>query len=145
MDDWALCTCGLEHGAVGTIEVSRVAAGREQASTIEIYGDRGSLAVDFAKPKEAALFQTSTGKWLPADEARNVSLQVGPQLFGEAESFMDMLIAAHASSIEDFLRSMQQGSSNPIDYAWATKSQAILEAAYQSALSHGDRVVPGPR
>ncbi|MCC6192139.1 MAG: Gfo/Idh/MocA family oxidoreductase [Anaerolineales bacterium] len=140
VDDWALCTLGLQQGAVGTIEVSRVAAGREQASMIEIYGERGSLAVDFAKPGEAALYQTQTGRWTSAEEAPNPSLHVGPQLFREATTFMQALVAAHVSSIEDFLRLVKEGPASSMDFAWAMKNQAVLEAAYQSPVNVGRRI-----
>ncbi|MEC4018711.1 Gfo/Idh/MocA family protein [Streptomyces sp. H27-D2] len=52
VDDAALFTGRLESGALAAFEVSRVAAGRKNALTIELNGDRGSLSFDLERLNE---------------------------------------------------------------------------------------------
>ena len=46
MEDAAWATLQTHGGAVASLEVSRVAAGRKNGFQIEVYGSRGSLAFD---------------------------------------------------------------------------------------------------
>jgi predicted dehydrogenase len=141
VDDWAVCTLGLEQGGVGIIEVSRVAAGREQSTSIEIYGEKGSLAVDFIKPQEARIFQTKVGVWkLVENNKVGNEYQLAQRFFRNATSLMDYGFAAHFASVEDFLLSIKQKQSNPIDFCSALKNQKVLEAAYKSSTTDGMRI-----
>jgi len=42
VDDWMVATIELNSGAVGVIEVTRMAAGASQASGFEVYGSQGA-------------------------------------------------------------------------------------------------------
>ncbi|UVJ41503.1 Gfo/Idh/MocA family protein [Arthrobacter sp. CJ23] len=46
VDDAAWATLTLAGGAIASVEVSRMATGRKNALTLEIYGDKGSLLFD---------------------------------------------------------------------------------------------------
>ncbi|NJQ02908.1 Gfo/Idh/MocA family protein [Streptomyces zingiberis] len=52
VDDAALFTGRLESGALASFEATRVAAGRKNALTIEVNGERGSLAFDLERLNE---------------------------------------------------------------------------------------------
>ncbi len=52
VDDAAWARLETGSGAVVSLEVSRVAAGRKNAFTIEVYGSRGSLAFDLERLNE---------------------------------------------------------------------------------------------
>ncbi|GGC94111.1 dehydrogenase [Tersicoccus solisilvae] len=52
VDDAAWATLSLAGGAVASVEVSRVALGRKNALTIEVYGSEGSLAFDLERLNE---------------------------------------------------------------------------------------------
>ncbi|MET7640098.1 Gfo/Idh/MocA family oxidoreductase [Streptomyces sp. NPDC005438] len=52
VDDAAQFTARLEGGALASVEVSRVAAGRKNALTVELYGDRGALTFDLERLNE---------------------------------------------------------------------------------------------
>jgi predicted dehydrogenase len=121
--------------------VSRVAAGREQSTSIEIYGEKGSLAVDFIKPQEARIFQTKVGVWkLVENNKVGNEYQLAQRFFRNATSLMDYGFAAHFASVEDFLLSIKQKQSNPIDFCSALKNQKVLEAAYKSSTTDGMRI-----
>ena len=55
VDDAAWARLETGSGAVVSLEVSRVAAGRKNAFTIEVYGSRGSLAFDLERLNELVL------------------------------------------------------------------------------------------
>ncbi len=52
VDDAAWATLETESGTVASFEVSRMATGRKNGLTIEIYGDRGSISFDLQRLNE---------------------------------------------------------------------------------------------
>src|SRR6478735_12224452 len=52
VDDAAWATLTLAAGAIASVEVSRVATGRKNSLTLEIYGDKGALLFDLEKLNE---------------------------------------------------------------------------------------------
>lgn len=57
VDDAAWATCVLSSGAVASIEVSRVAAGRKNGLSIEVYGSRGALSFDLERLNELGVHE----------------------------------------------------------------------------------------
>jgi predicted dehydrogenase len=56
VDDAALSLVRFEHGAVGSIEATRFAAGRRNYNRFEINGSRGSLAFNLERMNELELY-----------------------------------------------------------------------------------------
>jgi predicted dehydrogenase len=52
VDDAVWATLSFESGAIGSLEVSRVATGRKNALTIELYGSLGALRFDLEEINE---------------------------------------------------------------------------------------------
>jgi predicted dehydrogenase len=52
VDDAAWATLELASGVVASVEVSRMATGRKNGLSIEVYGDRGSLSFDLERLNE---------------------------------------------------------------------------------------------
>lgn len=52
VDDAAWATLGTASGAVASVEVSRMATGRKNGLTLEVYGDRGALSFDLERLNE---------------------------------------------------------------------------------------------
>jgi predicted dehydrogenase len=52
VDDAAWATLRTESGTVASVEVSRMASGRKNGLTIEVYGDRGSISFDLQRLNE---------------------------------------------------------------------------------------------
>jgi|GEM_PF-221017 len=144
VDDWAICMLGTTSDACGTLEVSRVAGGWHQYSVLEVFGEKGSLAVDFTQPNHARIFLPDAREWKVINERLEKDrLPMASKLFQESRSFMDSMFAAHLASIEDILRSLQQKKPTTIDFTNGMRDQAILEAAYQSSISEGVRIFIG--
>ena len=58
-DDQAHCLVRFASGAIGTLETSRVAAGRKMGLAFEINGSRGSVVFDQERMSEIHLYSTS--------------------------------------------------------------------------------------
>jgi predicted dehydrogenase len=141
VDDWGVCTLGMANGAVGTLEATRLGAGRRQNLSFEIFGEKGSLAMDLSHPGQASIYRLDKAEWQPCVPYQNgKEKMVAEGYFEHATSLQDFIFAAHLASIEDFLISIQQNKPGPIDFPSALINQAILEAAYQSASAEGVRI-----
>ncbi|MET3720524.1 putative dehydrogenase [Arthrobacter sp. UYEF21] len=60
VDDAAWATLSLASGAIASVEVSRVATGRKNSLTLEIYGDKGTILFDLENLNELNL-----ASWMP--------------------------------------------------------------------------------
>ena len=56
VDDWALCTIGLENGAQGCIEVTRLSGGLGNSTRMEVFGSQGSVVFDIDHPLRCAYY-----------------------------------------------------------------------------------------
>ncbi|MCD6356922.1 MAG: Gfo/Idh/MocA family oxidoreductase, partial [Anaerolineaceae bacterium] len=50
VDDWGICTVGLENGAYGTIEATRMSAGMGDSTRMVVFARNGSVLIDFNHP-----------------------------------------------------------------------------------------------
>jgi predicted dehydrogenase len=74
-DDLAAFTAEFDGGAIGTLQVSRVAAGHPNTLTVEVQGERGAASFDFRHPGEMGVF-------LLDDDAANAgwrTVTLGPE------------------------------------------------------------------
>jgi predicted dehydrogenase len=69
VDDAFHAAVWFENGAVGTLEATRVAAGRRNSLRFELNGSRGSLAFDLERPNELDVYRVEDG---PAQGFRRV-------------------------------------------------------------------------
>ena len=132
VDDHALVVLGLESGARGTVEVSRVAVGGEGMS-LEIYGEKGALHIDPAQANPRCV--NSLGQEImPAiepDSFLNDLLEVFPA----SKLSMGWMVDAHAASLAWFLRSVARGKApaGTPDLLEGARTQKLVEQAYLSA------------
>jgi predicted dehydrogenase len=59
VDDAAWATLSLASGAIASVEVSRVATGRKNSLTLEIYGDTGTILFDLESLNELGFLDAS--------------------------------------------------------------------------------------
>jgi predicted dehydrogenase len=59
VDDAAWATLSLASGAIASVEVSRVATGRKNSLTLEIYGDKGTILFDLESLNELGFLDAS--------------------------------------------------------------------------------------
>ena len=135
VDDWALCTIGLENGAVGCLEVTRLSGGLGDTTRIEILGSRGSVVFDVDQHMHCEYYDQNTGRHhlgdldFPAPEE-----EVGMEhLWPLSKMSLGHFVDAHTACIYDFLRRIRSGKPSLQDFDDAVKTQEILEAAYLSA------------
>ncbi len=62
VDDAAWATLRTRSGAVASLEVSRMATGRKNGLTLEVYGDRGALSFDLERLNELHLQDGLAGR-----------------------------------------------------------------------------------
>ena len=142
VDDWALCTIGLQSGVRGVLEVTRLSGGVGDSMRFEVFGSRGSLVFDMNQPEYAFYYDQNRQQTLiglqdfPTPQGERPFSQIQPARKMSMGFFRD----AHAASIYDFLLNISEGKKSNIDFHTATKAQEVLEAAYISSKHHGEKI-----
>jgi len=142
VDDWGVCLLGLQNGAQGVIEATRMSGGLANSTKIEIFGSHGSLEIDLENPHQIKFYSQKSGQTIsgplhfptPPDE-RPIS-----QIWPSGKTSMGGFRDAHTACIYDFLLNMYENKPSMVDFQSALKSQEILEAAYKSAASNGQTI-----
>lgn len=147
VDDLALVTADLVNGSTGTIEVSRVHAGREGTFAFEIFGTKGSVSVDLQRGRAVVVDAASRDitQDVTFDDPWATYLKTA---FPSPKMSMGLMCDMHAASIYTFLDGCTGGdvefSARPtlVEAGW---TQRVVDACYQSA-DTGNRVdVQRPR
>lgn len=136
VDDAAWATLELASGAVASVEVSRMATGRKNGLTLEVYGDRGSLSFDLERLNELQV----DGRRVLVTETDHPYLDAWwPP--GHTLGW-DSTFTAQAA---DFLRGVAAGTDPAPSFADGLAVQRVLAAVEESAGRSGSRVdVEGP-
>lgn len=142
VDDWALVQLRLLNDACGNIEVTRVAGGTGEESGIEICGSQGSLRVNFEHPEQLYYYDARRKQWINGklEFPSPAGLRPIEQLWPPSKQSMGYMLNAHLASCYDFLQCIREQKPSALDFATALAAQEILEAAYLSAVSDGQRV-----
>ncbi len=142
VDDWMQCNLEMQNGAVGLIEVTRMAGGAGEETTVEVFGSKGAVSFHIAQPETVRFYSQKQGQWLQG------GLQVPPpvgerpleMLYPNAKYSQGMMTNAHLASAYDFLQCIVEGKKSALDFQSALATQEILEAAYCSAGRGGERL-----
>lgn len=142
VDDWALCTLGMQSSATGSLEVTRMSGGVTDTERVQIFASEGSLEIDFNNPLNVIYYDARRQQTLsgardfptPADQPR-----LG-DIYPPAKLSMGLFIDSHFACIMDFLTSLRSGRPCPPDFVDGFKAQEILTAAYLSAANAGATV-----
>ncbi|GAA4770886.1 Gfo/Idh/MocA family protein [Microbacterium gilvum] len=145
-DDVALLTVGFASGAIGQVELSRIAQGVPNSLGIEVFGTRGHATFDSIAAGEFSVFEdgltdaayngprrifTSPAHPYFRDVAAMPGGGVGT---GYAEAF--------TAEIQEFLRSVAAGTPMDTDFAAASAMMRVVGAALESSRT-GAAVVVG--
>ena len=141
VDDWALVTGDLVGGSTGTVEVSRVHAGREGTFALEVFGTLGSVSVDLAHSKAVVMDASSRDitRDVVVDDPWSSYLKTA---FPSPKMSIGLMCDMHAASIYALLDGVSGGqvtfAERPtlMEAAW---TQRVVDACYASARS-GERV-----
>lgn len=144
-DDIAVVLVELEGGAVGHVEVSRVAAGMPNSLGVTVYGSKGHAAFDSIRGSEFEIFETGTADAMTngprrifagpqhphfADVAPMPGAGVGT---GYGEAFM--------AEIQEFVTCVRSGRKMSTDFDTAIATMAVIEAAQHHAAHPSPRKV----
>jgi predicted dehydrogenase len=142
VDDWAHCVVGLENGAVGTIEVTRMAAGAGEATSVEVFGRKGALVFHISEPETVRYHDLQRGQWLQGKVEAPAIPGERPVagLWPPAKYSQGTMVNAHLAAAYDFLQCVSEGAPSAVDFAAGLAAQEVLEAAYRSAAHNGERV-----
>jgi len=148
VDDWANCTLQMKSGAVGLVEVTRMAGGAGEETSFEVYGSKGALSFQMAQPDTVRYFNAKQGQWQQgAIHVPQIAVHVPPtaerpieKVYPNAKFSQGMMTNAHLASAYDFLQSEAEGRPSEVNFDTAVATQEVLEAAYRSAGRGGERV-----
>jgi predicted dehydrogenase len=152
-DDYATFSAAFTHG-IGSLEVSRIAAGHANSLQFEVFCENGAAKFDQQRPNEIQLFLHGDGAGAPADELTNGYRQVllrpghpylrgglamdAPEVgFGQNDAF-----AYQARAFLDEVAGLAEEQSLPRNATFAdgVHNMEILAAATASAADDGRQV-----
>lgn len=141
VDDAAWATLTLASGAIASIEVSRVATGKKNSLTVEIYGDKGSLLYDLENLNELGFLDAT----VPAREQgfRRILVTDPEHPYLDAWWPQGHVIGWEHSfthEIRDFLVAVGTGARPSPSFEDGLAVQRILAAVEQSAAARGSAV-----
>ena len=134
VDDAAWATLTLASGAIASVEVSRVAAGRKNSLTLEIYGDKGALLFDLEDLNELGFLDAT----LPVREQgfRRILVNEPEHPYLEAWWPQGHVIGwehTFTHEIRDFLAAVGNGTQPSPSFEDGLSVQRILAAVEESA------------
>ncbi len=135
VDDAASALVRFTNGARGTIEGTRVAAGRKNYNRFEVNGSRGSLAFDLERMNELEVYKTSD----PASQRGFRTILVTEP--GHHPFFKSWWPPGHiigyehtfTHTIYDFLEGLAKGRPPRPDFEDGVRNQKVLAAWEKSA------------
>jgi predicted dehydrogenase len=142
VDDWTQCVLELASGAVGVLEVTRMAAGAEDASEFEVLGSKGSLLYQARDPQSARLYDlkrqcsTSGALKVPAISGERPLEQVWPS----PKYSQGAMTNAHLAAAFDFLLNVAEKRPSLADFGAGAAVQEVIDAAYTSVARDGELV-----
>jgi predicted dehydrogenase len=134
VDDAAWATLSLASGAIASVEVSRVATGRKNALTLEIYGDKGTLLFDLENLNELGFLDAT----VPVREQgfRRILVNEPEHPYLDAWWPQGHIIGwehTFTHQIRDFLLALSRGSAPSPSFEEGLAVQRILDAVEESA------------
>ena len=139
VDDWMQCQVELSGGGIGTLEVSRQAAGSGESTGFEVYGSQGALVYSSEKPETASFYDLRQKEWRTSELAAGAPAGERPiaETWPEKKFSQGDMLNRHSAAIHDFLLDVAEGKPGRIDFQAAARAQEIVEAAYHSARQGG--------
>ncbi|NYJ00231.1 putative dehydrogenase [Nocardioides thalensis] len=140
VDDAAWATLETGSGVVASVEVSRMATGRKNGLTLEVYGDRGSVAFDLERLNELMVLDRPDDV---AAGARRVLVTETDHPWLSAWWPPGHVLGwdhTFTSQAADFLTAIAEGTSPQPSFADGLAVQRVLAAIEQSAGDDGRRV-----
>lgn len=134
VDDAAWATLSLASGAIASVEVSRVATGKKNSLTLEIYGDKGTLLFDLENLNELGFLDATA----PAREQgfRRILVNEPEHPYLGAWWPQGHIIGwehTFTHQVRDFLLAVQDGTQPSPSFEEGLNVQRVLAAIEESA------------
>lgn len=145
VDDWAHCTLELSSGTIGVLEVTRMAAGAEDATDFEVYGSKGAVLFHASDPNFARLYDLKRQQWVRGDMGLPPMPGERPieHTWPSSKYSQGYMTNAHLAAAYDFLLNVAEGKPSGVDFRAGAAAQEVIEAAYISA-AHGGELIRLP-
>jgi len=142
VDDWMQCTLELKNGAIGVLEVNRMAAGSGEETTLEVFGSKGAAVYNVAQPEIVRYFDAKRGQWIQGNSPAFSSESDRPleTIYPSGKFSQGMMTNIHMASVYDFLQCIVEGKPSALNFDTALAVEEVLEAAYASAARGGERL-----
>jgi predicted dehydrogenase len=140
VDDTAWATLTTTSGAVASLEVSRMATGRKNGLTIEVYGSRGALSFDLERLNE---LQVLDGAGNGTSGSRRVIVTEEDHPYLDAWWPPGHVLgwdSTFVSQAADFLAAIGSDAAPSPSFADGLAVQRVLAAIEESAAASGARV-----
>ncbi|KQS32760.1 Gfo/Idh/MocA family protein [Dyadobacter sp. Leaf189] len=134
VEDAALMMVRFKNGAVGSFEATRLATGRKNRLSFEIYGSEGSLVFDLEKMNELQYFSLADDE--TAQGFRNILVTESAHPYvGNWWPAGHIIGYEHAfvHAVVDFLKAVDEKTEIKPDFSDGLKIMRVLEAGIQSA------------
>ena len=138
VEDWAMSRLTMKSGAVGSVEASRVAVGKE-GFRFEVYGEKGSFRVDPIAAPWAVTFTDANGKpaQIPKESyEQDPFFQLVDGFYPKNKLFTHgWMLDSHLTSLASFFKRIETGKTieGIPTFEEAARTDAVLEAGYASA------------
>ena len=134
VDDAAWATLSLASGAIASVEVSRVATGKKNSLTLELYGDKGTLLFDLENLNELGFLDAT----VPVREQgfRRILVNEPEHPYLDAWWPQGHIIGwehTFTHQIRDFLHALSHGAAPSPSFEEGLAVQRILDAVEESA------------
>jgi predicted dehydrogenase len=134
VDDAAWATLSLASGAIASVEVSRVATGKKNSLTLELYGDKGTLLFDLENLNELGFLDAT----VPVREQgfRRILVNEPEHPYLDAWWPQGHIIGwehTFTHQIRDFLLALSHGTAPSPSFEEGLAVQRILDAVEESA------------
>lgn len=136
VDDAVIALAKFKNGAIGTIEVSRFAAGNKNGNRFEVNGEKGSIRFDLERLNELHYFNNEDPEGLQGWRTINVTESIHPyisgwwpsgHIIGWGETFINQV-----ANLMDAITKDKMPSPNFLD---GLKCQLVLDAMERSSES----------
>lgn len=141
VDDFAHLDLILDNGSYGSLEVSKVAAGRDENTFIEICGTKGSIRIDVKKPDWPDVYLVKTGTWQQGgfryDDVENDVKTIWPS----NKFSLGWMMNSHMASLYGFIMNTTGKKLKYIavpSFKDSLKACRVVEAAYISSEHKGN-------
>jgi predicted dehydrogenase len=136
-DDMAMMTVRMKDGAMGSIEVSKVATGANDELRFEIHGDKGSLRFNLMEPNwldfyDNTLPEAALGGFRGYTRIECVQRYAAPGNAFPGPKFSIGWIRGHVHCQYNFLNCVHEGKSASPSFMEGAYIQHVMEEAYRS-------------